>query len=129
MVDRDLSVYVELLKRTPYLDRSELLENLKRSQGLTQDQCLIITLKAENRSDSEIEEERRKIKEEKESDAIFKRLNEFSPSNPSGSAGDENPLVKMAKMGQLVNSGKSAKESFIEVFGQESYEEIVKDLR
>jgi hypothetical protein len=63
MVARDLNQYIELLKNSPITERAELLENLKSSQGLTQDDCLIIFYKAENRSDSKIEEERRRIRE------------------------------------------------------------------
>jgi hypothetical protein len=43
-------------------------------------------------------------------------------------ASNENPLVKMAKVTNLTKSGKSVQDSFMEVFGLETYEETMSDL-
>jgi hypothetical protein len=131
MVARDLNQYIELLKNSPITKRFALLENLRSSQRLTQDECLIIIHKAENRSDSEIEEERRRIRDEKEIGAIFNHMNGLGSSGSISHpdiASNENLLVKIAKVTNIRSSGKSLQDSFIEVFSLETYEEIMRDL-
>lgn len=131
MVARDLDRFIELLKDAPITERAGILEGLKSSQRLTPDECLVILHKAENRSDSEIEEERRRIRKEAEIGAILDYMNGLvslgSVSHPY-TANEEIPPVKIAKVTTLKNSGKSLQDSFIEVFGLETYEEIVRSL-
>lgn len=125
----NVEIVTELLRRVPLMDRIAVYENLRGQFGLTEDEMMLAFWRAEGRTDAEIDQIKAELKSESEVKALMNFISEIGTRNPSGNLplGDPNSnLVKVARLAQITKQGTKIREAFIEVFGRELYEELIK---
>ena len=126
----NIQIAIEQFKRIPLLDRPSHIERMRLELDLSLDQIRECFWKAEGWSDEKISQEKERLKSEFEMKALMDFMNNLSTRNPEGNVPFGDPrsnLITLAQVAQLKTGGKTLQDAFMEVFGRDKYESVIKE--